>query len=669
MLVERVTYIAPWYALEKGGRRIKTKIKSIIPWSRRLLLVLLDAACVLAAYLATLAFRFGGIVPETYWSTFEHSILYIILIYLCVNALFRLYSTLWEHASIEELLYVIGASIISTVLCYALAAIRMNRMPRSIYIAAGLIIILLHGGLRLSYRVFRRLLKSSIFAHDKIPVLIIGAGDAGASIIRQMQETTSVALIPVCIVDDDIEKRGVRVHGVRVVGGTDDIPVLVKKYGIRQIIYAIPSADRIAKRRVLEICTATDCELKIIPTMETILAGKSDIRQLRDVDVGDLLERPIVQLDIEAISGYLAGSTVLVTGGGGSIGSELCRQIAKFHPKKLIVFDIYENSAYELYVDLKRIYGDVLDMDVVIGSVRDIPRLDEVFGHYKPDVVFHAAAHKHVPLMETSPVEAVKNNVNGTFNTAKAADIAGVKRFVLISTDKAVNPTNVMGVTKYLCELIVQYMNQTSKNTKYVAVRFGNVLDSNGSVVPLFRRQIAMGGPVTVTHKDIKRYFMTIPEAAQLVIQAGSMAKRGEIFLLDMGDPVCIDEFARTFIRLSGYEPDVDIKIEYTGLRPGEKMFEELLQDSEEPAESGFPGILVGKTHPIKASEIKSRIDYIRVMTEKDPVHIRKHMAQVVPTYCVPEEPACEDGAAVTVFIEASTLVTSSGTPPIQAYM
>ena len=602
------------------------------------MLILLDAICVLAAYLATLAFRFGGKIPEANWVTFENSILFIVLIYLVVNALCRLYSTLWEHASIEELLYVIGAAVASTILCYTLAIIRMDRMPQSIYIAAGLIIILLHGGLRLSYRVFRRLIKSNLFSQNKIPVLVIGAGDAGADIIRQMQEMPGIALSPVCIVDDDVQKRGVRIHGVRVIGGTNDIPAIVEKYDIKQIIYAIPSSDRVAKRRILEICTATDCELKIIPTVETMLAGKSDLRQLRDVDVGDLLERSIVKLDMDAISGYLTGSTVLVTGGGGSIGSELCRQIAKFRPKKLVVFDIYENNAYELYVDLKRIYGDELDMDVVIGSVRDIPRLDEVFGQYKPDVVFHAAAHKHVPLMEGSPVEAVKNNVNGTFNTAKAADIAGVKRFVLISTDKAVNPTNIMGATKYLCELIIQYMNQTSKNTKYVAVRFGNVLGSNGSVIPLFKRQIAMGGPVTVTHKDMKRYFMTIPEAAQLVIQAGSMAKQGEIFLLDMGAPVSIDEFARTFIRLSGYEPDVDIKVVYTGLRPGEKMFEELLQESEVQRESDFPGILVGKTHPVKAAEIKQRVDYLRKKADEDPENIRRYMAQVVPTYCPPEE-------------------------------
>lgn len=619
-------------------------------WLRRGLLIILDIACVVVAYLATLAFRFGGQVPQNYWQTFLGSLIYIILIYLSINTAFKLYSTLWEHAGIEELLNVIGAAFVATFLCYALAAIRQERMPRSIYIAAGLIIILLHGGLRLSYRVLRRLKKAGIFSTDQIPALIIGAGDIGATIIGQIQEAGDIKITPVGIVDDDIGKKGLRVHGVKVMGVTSDIPAIVKKYGIQQVIYAMPSADSRVRRHVLELCTTTGCEMKIIPTVEAILGGVR-LGQMRDVDVGDLLDRPVVKLDTEAISGYLENAVILVTGGGGSIGSELCRQVAKFHPKKLVIFDVYENNAYELYMDMRRVYGEALDLEVVIGSVRDISRLDEVFALYKPDVVFHAAAHKHVPLMETSPIEAIKNNVNGTFNVAKAADIAGCKRFVLISTDKAVNPTNIMGATKYICELIVQYMNQISENTDYVAVRFGNVLGSNGSVIPLFRQQIKMGGPVTVTDKNVTRYFMTIPEAAQLVIQAGSMAKQGEIFLLDMGDPVRIDDFARTFIRLSGYEPDVEIKIEYTGLRPGEKMYEELLQESDVQCSSDFPGILVGKPHGQSAAEIKSRIDYIRRMAEQDPSHIKQHMAEVVPTYHLEQtaKPEIQDVRAGTV--------------------
>lgn len=605
-------------------------------WFKRALLVLADIVCVFAAYLATLAFRFGGAVPESIWVTFKSSVLFIVLIYLAVNTMFRLYSALWEHAGIEELVYVVFASVIATVLCYALAAIRMDRMPRSVYIAAGLVIILLHGGLRMAYRVLRRMVNLPLFGGDKTPALIIGAGETGATIIGQMLENAAIDIAPVCIVDDDPLKKNVRVHGIRVMGTTEDIPALVKKHHIRQVIYAIPSSNSATRRRILEACALTGCDMKIIPTLEAMLEG-IQLRQMRDVDIGDLLDRPQVKLDTEAISSYISGSTVLVTGGGGSIGSELCRQIARFHPKKLIIFDIYENNAYELYMDLKREYGDALDTEVAIGSVRDISRLDEVFAKYRPDVVFHAAAHKHVPLMETSPVEAIKNNVNGTFNTANAADLAGVKRFVLISTDKAVNPTNIMGATKYLCELIIQYMNQTSKHTSYAAVRFGNVLGSNGSVLPLFRKQIAAGGPITVTHKDITRYFMTIPEAAQLVIQAGSMAKRGEIFLLDMGEPVRIDDFARNFIRLSGFEPDVDIKIVYTGLRPGEKMYEELIQQSEIEGESGMSGILISKPHPVEAKEIKARIDYIRQMAVTDSTHIKYHMAKVVPTYREPD--------------------------------
>lgn len=614
-------------------KRVKAWMLNI--WIKRVMLILADGVCVFAAYISTLSFRFGGVVPPAVWQTFTESIIYIILIYFAVNMSFRLYSTLWQHVSIEELIYVICASALATVLCYALAALRADRMPRSIYIAAGLIIILMHGGLRMAYRVFRRMFNTVFIAGYKVPTLIIGAGETGANVISQMQEHNDIDMSPVAIVDDDIGKRHIRVHGVKVAGTTYDIPAVVKKYKIKQVIYAIPSADSASRRRILEACTTTGCEMKIIPTVEAMLEGVN-IKQLRDVDVGDLLDRQQVRLDTSAISGYLKGNTILVTGGGGSIGSELCRQIAKFSPKKLIVFDIYENNAYELYMELKQIYGAALDFNVVIGSVRDVKRLDEVFEKYKPDVVFHAAAHKHVPLMEISPAEAIKNNVKGTFNVARAADIAQTKRFVLISTDKAVNPTNVMGASKYLCELIMQYMNQKSENTDYVAVRFGNVLGSNGSVIPLFRKQIASGGPVTVTHKDITRYFMTIPEAAQLVIQAGSMAKQGgEIFLLDMGEPVRIDDFARMFIRLSGYEPDVDIKIEYTGLRPGEKMFEELLQPGETQGASEFPGILVGKTHALSAIEIKSRLDYLFKMVEQNPDDTRKYLEQIVPTYHV----------------------------------
>ncbi len=604
-------------------------------WVRRVFLLVADAICVFAAYLCTLLFRFGGRIPSYFITAFLSTITHIILIYFIVNWLFRLYASLWEHAGLEELMYVFCSSFIATALCYALAFFLKNPLPRSVYIAAGLVIILLEGGLRMAYRLLRRLRVTGRFSHEKTPALIIGAGDAGASLVAQMLENRTLDVIPVAIVDDDPEKKNQRVHGIRVMGTTQDIPAIVRRYQIKQVIFAMPTADSVARRHILEICTRTGCEMKIIPTMEAMLEG-GGVGQMRDVNVADLLDRPQVKLDMAAVSSYLSGSTVLVTGGGGSIGSELCRQIAKFKPKKIIIFDIYENNAFDLMMELRGKYGKELDVEVAIGSVRDVRRVDEVFAVYKPDVVFHAAAHKHVPLMETSPAEAVKNNVDGTFHVAKGADIAGVKRFVLISTDKAVNPTNIMGASKYLCELIVQYMNQKSRHTSFVTVRFGNVLGSNGSVLPLFRRQIAAGGPVTVTHKDVTRYFMTIPEAAQLVIQAGSMAKQGEVFLLDMGDPVRIDDFARTLIRLSGYEPDVDIMIQYTGLRPGEKMYEELLQESETQGKSDFPGILIGKTHPLSADEILTKIDRLRAQVAADPDNTHKYIAEAVPTYHAP---------------------------------
>lgn len=611
----------------------KQRFSAYMTWLRRAAFAAADAFCVFLAYLFTLSFRFGGIVPPEIYATFYGSIVYIIIIYFIINLLFRLYDSLWEHASIEELVNVVIASVISTALCYILAAVRMDRMPRSVYIAAGLVIILLHGGTRMLSRVLK-LFMNGRPGRGARNALIIGAGEAGAIVISSMQENAALKLLPVAIVDDDAAKRATRIHGVKVMGVIADIPDIVKKLEIQQIVYAMPSVSGQARRRVLEICASTGCETKLIPSVESLLHGHGGVAlAVRDVDVGDLLARDEVKLDIDAVSGYLSGSTVLVTGGGGSIGSELCRQIARFEPKKLVVFDIYENNAYELFMELKQQYGDKLDMDVMIGSVRDIKRLDSVFSTYKPDVVFHAAAHKHVPLMEQSPAEAIKNNVDGTFNVAMAANLAEAKRFVLISSDKAVNPVNVMGASKYLCELIVQYMNKKSAHTDYVAVRFGNVLASNGSVIPLFRQQIAAGGPVTVTHKDIVRYFMTIPEAAKLVIQAGSMVNKGEIFLLDMGEPVKIDDFARQFIRLSGYEPDVDIQIVYTGLRPGEKMYEELMQKDETQLESGFPGILTCKTHDVEPALIKQRIDYIRRMTSEDPDGTRTYLEEIIPSF------------------------------------
>ena len=614
-------------------------------WFKQGIFIILDSASVVLGYLFTLMFRFGGVIPRPYYTAFWQSIAFIILIYLAVNAIFHLYSSLWQHAGINEIMNVALACVIATVLVYVYAVIAQNILPKSVYIAAGLILILLFGFTRMFYRIFRRFLKGSYaYAFQRSNVLIVGAGETGSLIAKQISDRDDLHIRVVGYVDDSPGKKDSYMNGYRVLGKIEDIPRLVEKRGIEELIFAIPSATPKERKHILEVCTSTDCKVKIIPGLDAMLEGV-DIRRMRDVDAEDLLARDPVKINGEAISQYITGSTVLVTGGGGSIGSELCRQIVRFQPKKLIVFDIYENNAYELYVSIKNQYGSDFPIEVVIGSVRDMKRVDEVFAKYRPDIVFHAAAHKHVPLMEASPGEAVKNNVNGTFIVAKAADIVGVKRFVLISTDKAVNPTNIMGATKYLCELIMQYMNQTSEHTRYVAVRFGNVLGSNGSVIPLFRQQIAKGGPVTVTHKDVTRYFMTIPEAAQLVIQAGAMIDQGEIFILDMGEPVKIDEFARTFIRLSGFEPDVDIPIVYTGLRPGEKMYEELWQSDDNMKRSSFPGIFVGTPHEVEAQEIKEHVDYLRAHADADSSRIHEYMAKVVPTYHAPGQEVNEQSA------------------------
>lgn len=617
----------------KPGKRGKPASIRQSVWLKYVALLLSDALCVFLAYLFTLSFRFGGSVPEGFYRAFLNSIAAIILIHIVVNAVLRLYTAQLRHASIEEIVKVAIGCVVSALLSVLYARITYNRLPNSMYIAAGLVLMLLFSGIRMSYRVFRLFRRTGAAMMESAErVFIIGAGDTGATLVKQIQERGNTGMHPVGFIDDDPNKQGVRIHDVPVVGNTDRLIELVQKYKVKQIIFAIPSATPEERKHALNLSLEAGCQLKIIPGLEAMLEGV-DIKRIRSVDITDLLSRKEVELDMTAVSGYLTGSVVLVTGGGGSIGSELARQIAKFSPKKLVLFDIYENCAYELFVDLKRAYGDALDVEVVIGSVRDMERLRQVFCQYKPDVVFHAAAHKHVPLMETSGAEAVKNNVAGTWNTARAADEYGTKRFVLISSDKAVNPTNIMGATKYLAELVIQYMNHTANTTRYMAVRFGNVLGSNGSVIPLFRNQIEAGGPVTVTHKDMTRYFMTIPEAARLVIQAGSMMEQSEVLLLDMGEPVSIDKFARTFIRLSGFEPDADIKVVYTGLRPGEKMYEELLQESEVKGESTFPGILIGMRSPLDAENIRQRLETLLDKVQKDPAGVKRYVAEAAPTY------------------------------------
>jgi FlaA1/EpsC-like NDP-sugar epimerase len=579
--------------------------------------------------------------------SFKNSIPWITLICLAVFALFRFYSTMWEFASMEELLQIFYGT---TVACFIVAvcgytifpnifvdsyAMQSRHFPLLVYIMGWLLTLFLVGGSRFCIRFSHRRKGKRLGRNQEAStkrVMVVGAGEMGSLVIKEMKNAPQSKGIPIVAIDDDKKKRGTRIHGVKVVGGRESIPKMAAHYNIDEIILAIATAKQSDKRQIIDICSKTDCRLKTIPALYEILEGSTDPLRVRDVNILDLLGRDEIKLNTEEISGYLENKTIIVTGGGGSIGSELCRQIACFHPKKLVVFEIYENNAYELQNELKRRFPE-LDMEVIIGSVRDRTRIDHVFRCFQPDVVFHAAAHKHVPLMELSPGEAIKNNVFGTLNVAQACDKFHVKRMVLISTDKAVNPTSIMGATKRICELIIQYYSRHSK-TGFVAVRFGNVLGSSGSVIPLFQQQIAEGGPVTVTHPDMVRYFMTIPEAARLVIQAGGMAKGGEIFVLDMGEPVKIVDLARNLIRLSGYEPDVDIKIKYTGLRPGEKLYEEMLLDSEGGCKkTSHELIYIGNPIPFNEETFIDDIEALRTVAGVNNRKMMEIVHRLVPTY------------------------------------
>lgn len=462
--------------------------------------------------------------------------------------------------------------------------------------------------------------------------MIIGAGAAGQTLIREFTNSDHIHAKVCCVIDDNAGKKGRSILGVPIVGNREEIFSAVEHYKIDRIIYAIPSGSGQMKKDFLNICQETNCKLQTVPGIYQMVNEEVSVSKLRDVEITDLLGRDQIKVNNDEIFASIKGKTVMVTGGGGSIGSELCRQIANAEPKQLIIFEIYENNAYAIQQELKRKLPD-LDLVALIGSVRNTSRINWIIEHYRPDVIFHAAAHKHVPLMEDSPCEAIKNNAIGTYKTAKAAAKYGVKKFVLISTDKAVNPTNIMGASKRLCEMVVQMMNRKSPNTDFVAVRFGNVLGSNGSVVPLFKKQIAEGGPVTVTDKNIIRYFMTIPEAVSLVLQASHYAKGGEIFILDMGDPVKIDDMARNLIRLSGYIPDVDIKIEYTGLRPGEKLYEELLMDEEGMQDTENALIHIG--HPIEMDDewFEEKLHELDEESKAESERMKEIVAEIVPTY------------------------------------
>lgn len=600
---------------------------------RQIILIIVDTVLInICAYLSMcLIFNFN--IPNKYVDIIKSHMFVYVFATLIVFYIFKFYSSLWRYASIEEMLSVVIACIIVTSIWGTVFYMYEESIPIGFYIVNALILTISTGGVRFAYRVLRRIKGKFGVTEECSRVLVIGGGLAGAMVIKEMRNNPQIKKIPVAVIDDDISKKGRQIHGVLVYGTREDIEKAIQEKKVDEIIFAMPSISNLEKKELVDVCKNTKCKLKTLPGMYELIDGRVDIKKIRDIQIEDLLGRDSVKVDLEEVSGYLENEVVLVTGGGGSIGSELCRQISRFNPKELIILDIYENNAYEIQQELKRRYEDKLNLDVIIASVRDKARMEEIFKKHKPNVVFHAAAHKHVPLMEDSPTEAIKNNVFGSMNVAKLSDKYSVKKFVLISTDKAVNPTNIMGATKRTAELIIQTLDKCSK-TEFAAVRFGNVLGSNGSVVPLFKRQILEGGPVTVTDPEIIRYFMTIPEAVQLVIQAGAMASGGEVFVLDMGDPVKIADLAKDIIRLSGFEPDVDIEIKYTGLRPGEKLYEELLMAEEGLTSTKHEKIFIGKPIDMDINSLRKELEMLEnVVKSEEEELLGVVIKKLVPTY------------------------------------
>lgn len=605
--------------------------------SKVILIVILDVVMTAAAFFFGLWFRADFVFSEIFHSHLQNFLQLIgpwcaitVFVFLC----FSLYRSVWVFVGTSEVFRIVGAYVVLAVIGGVLFPFDGSFMPRSSMVVGFLFSFLNTLLTRFSYRLVREAMQR--FVHltrtgSIQNVMIIGAGDSGRILLSEYQNNDFLDDRIVCVIDDNGNKKNRRLYGVPIVGGREDIPAAVRKYRINKIIFAIPSCSAATRKEILDICSTTGCEVHVLPGIQQMLSGEVSVSKLRPVDPQDLLGREPIQVNNAEILDYISGKTVLVTGGGGSIGSELCRQIAMANPKQLIILDIYENNAYDIQMELRKNMPE-LNLTVLIGSVRNTARLNDIMRTYRPELVFHAAAHKHVPLMEDSPNEAIKNNVFGTFKMAQAAARWDVKRFVLISTDKAVNPTNIMGASKRLCEMVVQMMNRQSK-TEFVAVRFGNVLGSNGSVVPLFKKQIESGGPVTVTHPDVVRYFMTIPEAVSLVLQAGFYARGGEIFVLDMGEPVKIDTMARNLIRLSGYEPDVDIVVEYTGLRPGEKLYEELLMEEEGLKETCNQRIRIGKPIEMDDDLFRLQLDRLKLACESESEDIKALVAQIVPTY------------------------------------
>lgn len=605
---------------------------------RRFGLVVIDILSVaLATYLGLIArfdfdpsFVQGSVYGQTAWNYLPYSIVITILIFW----VFHLYQSLWQYAGTPEIINIFLSCVFSAISQMIIVHMFLKwPYPRSCYVFFGGFLLACVVASRFFYRAFRTFVEKRTDMAKAVNVMVIGAGESANLLIREMKSSSYIQKNALCVIDDFNTRVGSYIHGVKVVGGRDDILENVARYDIDEIIIAMPSAPKSQIREILDICKQTKCELKTLPGMYQLVNGDVNVSQLRKVDVIDLLGREQIQVDLDSIMGYVMNKVILVTGGGGSIGSELCRQIAEKNPKQLIIFDIYENSAYDIQQELIKKYPD-LDLKVLIGSVRNTNRVNQIFEKYHPDIVYHAAAHKHVPLMEESPNEAIKNNVLGTWKVADAADKYGTGKFVMISTDKAVNPTNIMGATKRICEMIVQAYNSKSK-TEFVAVRFGNVLGSNGSVIPLFKKQIAAGGPVTVTHPDIIRYFMTIPEAVSLVLQAGAYAKGGEIFVLDMGEPVKILDLAKNLIRLSGYIPGEDIKIEFTGLRPGEKLYEEMLMAEEGLKQTKNKLIHIGEPIEFDEEEFFKELEELAVESkdELSNEEIKEWVKKLVPTY------------------------------------
>lgn len=614
-----------------------------IPANRVIALLFMDVMDVIIASFAALFIRFEfsfRAIERVFLERYERILLPLILFSLLFFCIWRLYKSVWRYASANELVNVIMACSCVAVAQVIYCHFTDNYMPKSYHALFWFLLTALTGCLRFGYRILRIVNNKRASRAERescVNVMVIGAGEAGNMILKEVEGSRYLNLRVRCLIDDHPGCHGKMLRGVPIVGGREAIPEAVRQYGVDEIIFAIPSASVQAKKEILDICKETGCKLRTVPGMYQVINGEVSVAKLKEVEIEDLLGREPVQINTEEVLELLSGKVVMVTGGGGSIGSELCRQIAAHRPKQLIIVDIYENNAYEIQQELKLKFPE-LNMEVLIGSVRNTSRINGIFEAYRPDVVYHAAAHKHVPLMEDSPNEAVKNNVMGTYKTAQAAIRYGTEKFVLISTDKAVNPTNVMGASKRICEMMVQAMNQRSK-TRFAVVRFGNVLGSNGSVIPLFKKQIAEGGPVTVTHPDIIRYFMTIPEAVSLVLQAGAYARGGEIFVLDMGKPMKILDLAVNLIKLSGYKPGEDVEIRFTGLRPGEKMYEELLMNEEGLKKTANSMIFIGKPIEFDVEAFERQLEELIEEARNESADIRAKIREIVPTYRDASEP------------------------------